>query len=745
MKRYFKVFSLIILTFLLGFNFVYKELMIVRAVPSSMVLEFDTTKSTGTTIILPIGTLAGETTCYIDWGDGNPMVHYTEPGLISYEYLVEGTYQVEISGIYDSFGYRGTIPSNLDACSKLVKVISFGGVENLDLSGAFYGAINLTEVPNEIPYQVSNLSRMFYNCSSFNSNISGWDVSSVTDISEMFYGATSFDQDLSSWDFSSITLNTGLTDAFYNTALGVDNYDALLNNLNSTATIPNNVDLDMGLNTKYSLVGNTSRVALSTKSWMITDGGIVSVNAKVVDASKTYGGSEPNYTIEYSGFITGHGIEEITGTPTFLRDIGENAGVYTVSVSGLTSSYYEINYQTGILTIEKASYDMSGVIWNYSESFVYDGTEKTVEVTNLPSGVSVNSYNNNQKTEAGNYIASVSFTYDTTNYNEPTFSNIIWTILKADYDMGNASWNYLVPYTYDGTMKSVTLVNLPSGVGVIDYFENEKTNPGEYIASVSLSYDSVNYNTPSIEQLNWVINAIQAAPTDVSGVIATSSSSNDARIINVSPLMEYKEENALNWISVEGIEINNLASGVYLVRFKEKDGFVASPSVSINLIRLTFNLEEGDDVIITGVENSVLMVNPIIDSDTIYKDINTLVKTNFNKNALTTLYQIGLTQGEDSYIPVSSANVRILIPLELRDNENLKLIHYQDGEVFEIDADRVGDYFEFETTSLGYYGMISPSASLSWIGIVAIILLLVISVFSTVFGYKYYSLKFKKK
>ena len=54
---------------------------------------------------------------------------------------------------------------------------------------------------------------MFWECKSFNQDISNWDVSKVTDMRYMFFWCEAFNQDISNWNVSNVKDND---DIFYN-------------------------------------------------------------------------------------------------------------------------------------------------------------------------------------------------------------------------------------------------------------------------------------------------------------------------------------------------------------------------------------------------------------------------------------------------------------------------------------------------------------------------------------------------
>ena len=230
----------------------------------------------------------------------------------------------------------------------------------------------------------------------------------------------------------------------------------------------------------------------------------------------TYDGTQKSITV--SGLPAGVTVSSYTG------NTATTVGNYTASV---TFNYDETNYLAPSMNncswsiIEnnpnKQNYDMSGVSWNYTSPFTYDGTQKSVTLSGLPAGITVSSYTGNTATTVGNYTASVTFNYDSENYNAPYFPDCTWAIDKATYDMSGASWNYTSPFTYDGTQKSVTLSGLPAGVTVSSYTGNTATIPNTYIASATLNYDTTNYNAPSIANCSWVIDKATITAVSLDG------------------------------------------------------------------------------------------------------------------------------------------------------------------------------------------------------------------------------------
>jgi surface protein len=171
-------------------------------VDPDLVLVFDTTLATGTTVSVP---LRGDHDVVIDWGDGtSDSYSYTGTAVQNRQktYAEEGIYTVRVSGNAEGFG--GSARPNLTQC------LSFGdlGITNLRLCLA--DCPNLVTAPERTPIGVTDMSFMFAGATSFNGDIGGWDTSSVTDMQQMFATATSFNGDIGGWDTSSVTNMQGM-------------------------------------------------------------------------------------------------------------------------------------------------------------------------------------------------------------------------------------------------------------------------------------------------------------------------------------------------------------------------------------------------------------------------------------------------------------------------------------------------------------------------------------------------------
>ena len=218
-------------------------------------------------------------------------------------------------------------------------------------------------------------------------------------------------------------------------------------------------------------------------------------NFAAVVVQGTYG--KPLSSIDLSSF-PGYSFAQ---PATIMQEVGNGqtfAAKYTHPTEG--ANYNTVN---GVITVNvvKANYDLSQVEWNYEEPFTYNGEVKSVELTNLPAGITIVSYENNEKTAAGDYQATVKeFTYDSEHYNEPEFAPLNWSISKASVDVVLQS-----EYQYGTTLADVKPQESIYGTFTVTHTDTNYV-PGTVLGNANakvrliVSFASNNANYASFEE-----------------------------------------------------------------------------------------------------------------------------------------------------------------------------------------------------------------------------------------------------
>src|SRR3989339_836578 len=360
------------ISFLLLFVF---TILVAQAGTAPMVLEYNTNLSEGTTIQIP---LIG-TDLIFDWGDGNKDTIPSCVDYVTYTYATHGIYTISFTGVVTSYGNW----HNNQGIEKLTRVISFGDLGITSFNFAFMGAFNLIEVPANIPSSVTTTQQMFQDATSFNGDLSTWDVSNIHDMGFMFAGASFFNSNISNWNVSSVANMNGMFEStnfnqnignwnvsnvtsmdsmFENTisfnrdlsswdvskvnsmismfsydSLSAENYDKLLIGWSERSLQPN-VIFDAG-DSRYSLAGYDAREHLkNTFNWDITDGGLI--NPPLANYSYHINEFEASFTNESANAISylwkfGDGTTSTDENPTHIYT---NSGTYKVTLFAIYST-----------------------------------------------------------------------------------------------------------------------------------------------------------------------------------------------------------------------------------------------------------------------------------------------------------------------------------------------------------------------------------------------------------------------
>lgn len=140
----------------------------------------------------------------VDWGDGTTTTEEGRVFDVTHTYANAGTYQVSIIGDFPSINFASSETEN---SQKIRSIDQWGEIEWQLLVSAFRGCFNLTYNATDNPNLsgVESTAGMFARATSFNGDLSGWDMSTITDVSAMFSGAESFNGDISGWNVSNVT------------------------------------------------------------------------------------------------------------------------------------------------------------------------------------------------------------------------------------------------------------------------------------------------------------------------------------------------------------------------------------------------------------------------------------------------------------------------------------------------------------------------------------------------------------
>jgi surface protein len=313
----------------------------------------------------------------VDWGDGNTNVlnAWDNVSQIQHTYADIGEYDISITGQFEGWNFLNAIGDY----EKMLEIKQWGvldlynstltyGIQNfayclnltvsatdlLDLSNnvslayAFAYCEALTTVPNMGNWDftvssITSLEYMFYGCTLFNQDLSGWNTSAITTMDGMFEYCTNFEQSLAGWD---IGLVTTMVDMFDNAGINTSNYDATLISW-ASQSVQDNVVFDAG-SSKCSIAPSSAFTArnhlINVHNWVITD--IVNNTIMTFQTDSISGGSSNDHQVRLP--------LQATGTYDFVVDWGDgnqdtitvynqaerthtyaDIGIYTITISGM--------------------------------------------------------------------------------------------------------------------------------------------------------------------------------------------------------------------------------------------------------------------------------------------------------------------------------------------------------------------------------------------------------------------------
>ena len=195
----------------------------------------------------------------------------------------------------------------------------------------------------------------------------------------------------------------------------------------------------------------------------------------------TYGDALDNNGVQYDGFVNNETATVLGGKLAYdysYTKYGNVGGNYTITPKGLTSANYEIEYQSGTLTVEPKEI---GIAWSEATEFPYDGDSHILAATatGLVNGDQCSLTVEGSGIVVGEYTAKVA-ALSNSNYKLPTDQsklNKTFKITAASIEYTAADYTG----TYDGQSHAISVSVSKPATGAKVLYSTSKT--GDFTAT----------------------------------------------------------------------------------------------------------------------------------------------------------------------------------------------------------------------------------------------------------------------
>lgn len=400
------------------------------------ITTWEVTGTTAQDLTITIPTSSGTYDYAVDWGDNTFTTGHT--GAASHTYAQAGTYTVQITGTFPQIYFW-----NSTHREKIKSIEQWGDISWNSFYYSFYNCTNLEYNATDAP-DLSNVSSMVF----------------------AFYNNTSFDGDLSSWNIENVT---DMTQMLSLSGMSPTNYDNLLIGW-AAQTVQNNVPLG-AQNLRYC-AGENARTTLTGAGWNITgDSKQCPEDAFITTWEVTAGDLTIQIPIYGSSLYIDWGDDNITPSSGSLPShTYVAAGTYEVTIYGTNNFYIYFAWRDGkdeIKTIEQ----WGSNTWTFMNYAFAGCSNLTLNATDIPDL-------SNITTMYSTFADATSFNGDLSGWDVSNVTNMYNTFKGATSFNGDLSgWNVSNVTSMYGMFSGATSFN--------QSLNGWETNPNSTVGNVT--------------------------------------------------------------------------------------------------------------------------------------------------------------------------------------------------------------------------------------------------------------------